>query len=559
MQARAKIAIAFVVVIIAIVVLVVIGRGTTGRTWFNLPSINVNVQADGSARVFGYNLGPILPASLVQQLQAANVQKLDVRIGNNGVHIAANGAELPYLKWNDASVAQVQEILPRLPQVPNGQMIANALPWLRTIGLGAAINLPPASGAAALDIPRWQGETDVTAETPESLAIGPLTIGSLTFDPQGNMLLEGVPAANLEPLLGMSLPALDANTLGLLNTLGAENVQVAVHPNGIDLSLNGNPLPSIAYDTARLNQVSALLPAFVQDPALVETINQVVPLLPATQATVAVSFTGEQAVETELADVSIAIEPDGSVRTLGFPVGPAGTVPVETVQQLQSAGVQRLDVSLQEQGLFLAANGQPLPNITWTGDSLATVAGIAGPMVGTDAEGILSLVEVATNVGPNVSLTVPPAEGAEAVEVAEEPNFALQPVEASPTAPMMRVTASVDANGNLTMLGGLSAEEFSQLGIALPALPADLVATLQSTGAREIQLATDPGVLNVRLDGADALMVNYDEASLLAALAIATPLAGDSPLGDPSVNQLVREQIIPQVPAANVDVVLALQ
>jgi hypothetical protein len=227
---------------------------------------------------------------------------------------------------------------------------------------------------------------------------------------------------------------------------------------------------------------------------------------------------------------------------LGFPVGGAGTVPAETVQQLQTAGVQRLDVSLQEQGLYLAANGQPLPNITWTGDSLATVAGIAGPMVGTDAEGIMSLVNVATNVGPNVVLTVPPAEGAAAIEAPAEPNFALQPVEANPTAATLKVNAGVDANGNLTMLGGLTAEEFSQLGISLPAIPANLVSTLQTTGAQEIQLDTDPGVLNVRLDGADA-----------------TPLAGDTPLGDPSVNQFVREQIIPQVPPADVNVVLALQ
>lgn len=559
MQARAKIAIALVVALIAILVLVIVGRGTTGRTWFNLPSVKVNLQADGSARVFGFNLGPVLPASQVQQWQAANLQKLEVRIGHNGVHVAANGGELPYLKWDDASFEQLRQLLPKLPQVPNGQQIARWLPWLRTIGLGVALNIPPASGAAKLDIPKWRGESTVTAETPEQLAIGPLTIGSLTFDPEGNMLIEGVPAANLEPLLGMSLPKLDANTLALLNAIGVQTAQVTVQPNGIDLALNGQPLPSIAYDKARLDQLTQVLPAFVADPGLVDTLNQVIPLLPATQATVAVSFTGEQAVETELPAVKIDIEPDGSVRTLGFPVGGAGTVPAETVQQLQTAGVQRLDVSLQDQGLYLAANGQPLPNITWTGDSLATVAGIAGPMVGTDAEGIMSLVDVATNVGPNVTLTVPPVEGAEALEIPAEPNYAVQPVEASPTAAMLKVNAGVDANGNLTMLGGLSADEFGQLGVSLPALPANLVATLQATGAKEIQIDTDPGVLTLRLDGADALKVNYDEASLLAALALATPLAGDSPLGDPAVNQFMREQIIPQVPPADVNVVLALQ
>lgn len=559
MQAKPKIVKILVVALIASLVLGACGGGTTGRTWFNLPSAKVNLQPDGSARVFGYNLGPVLPASQVQQWQSANIQRLEVRIGYNGVHVFTNGAGLPFLRWDQASMTQLQQILPKLPQVPNGQLIARFLPWLRTIGLGVILNVPPAGGSAALDIPRWMAEGDITPETPEALAIGPLTIGSLTFDPEGNMLVEGVPASDLEPLLGMALPTLDANTLALLESIGAEAVQITVQPNGIDLSLNGNPLPSIAYDTARLTQLGQVLPAFVSDPAMLDTINQVLPLLPATQATVAVSFTGEQAVATELAAVKIDIAADGSVRTLGFPVAGAGTVPAETVLQLQGAGVQRVDVSLQEKGLYLAANGQPLPNITWTGDSLATVAGIAGPMVGTSAESIMTLVDLATNVGPNVVLTVPPAEGAEALDVPAEPNFALQPVEASPTAASVRVTAGVDANGNLTMLGGITADEFSQLGISLPALPANLVTTLQTTGAQEIQLDTDPGTLTLRLDGADALMVNYDEASLLTALALATPLAGDSPLGVPAINQFVREQIIPQVPPANVNVILTLQ
>lgn len=559
MQAKPKIVKILVVALIASLVLGACGGGTTGSTWFNLPSAKVNLQPDGSARVFGFNLGPVLPASQVQQWQSANIQRLEVRIGYNGVHVFTNGAGLPFLKWDHASMTQLQQILPKLPQIPSGQLIARFLPWLRTIGMGVILNVPPAGGTAALDIPRWRAEGNITPETPEALAIGPLTIGSLTFDPEGSMLVEGVPASDLEPLFGTALPTLDANTLALLNSIGVEAVQITVQPNGIDLSLNGNPLPSIAYDTARLTQLGQVLPAFVSDPAMLDTLNQILPLLPATQATVAVSFTGEQAVATELAAVKIDIAEDGSVRTLGFPVAGAGTVPAETMQQLQGAGVQRVDVSLQEQGLYLAANGQPLPNITWTGDSLATVAGIAGPMVGTSAESIMTLVDLATNVGPNVVLTVPPAEGTEALDVPAEPNFALQPVEASPTAASMRVTAGVDANGNLTMLGGITADEFSQLGISLPALPANLVTTLQTTGAQEIQLDTDPGMLTLRLDGADALMVNYDEASLLTALALATPLAGDSPLGVPAINQFVREQIIPQVPPANVNVILTLQ
>jgi hypothetical protein len=260
---------------------------------------------------------------LLQQLQAANVQQLEVRIGYNGIHVFANGQDLPFVKWDEASVETLQDILPQLPGVPNANIIAGALPWLRTIGLGVLLDLPLAEGQSELDIPRWNGERQITATTPTSPTIGPITIGSVAFDPQGQAIIEGVPASTLEQALGMPLPlALDANTLAILQGLGAQAVQVKVHPNGIDLSLNDRPLPGIAWDEPRLNNLLTNIPAFVSDPALVDTLNQVVPLLNGADVTVAVSFTGEQAAETVLAPIELNISETGDLSLLGIPVAP---------------------------------------------------------------------------------------------------------------------------------------------------------------------------------------------------------------------------------------------
>ena len=561
MQARPKIVQVFVIALIVSLVLGACGGGSTGKTWFNLPSAAVRVQPDGTARVYGFNVGYILDPALIQQLQSADIQELEVRIGYNGIHVYTNGNQLPFITWDEASVNTLQEILPAL-NVANADTIASALPWLRTIGLGVLLDLPVAQGATELNIPKWRGETTVATESPEQLTLGPLTIGSLTFDPEGNAYIEGVPVSTLEQALGTAIPiTLDPNTLSMLQAIGASAINVELHPNGINLNLGeGKPLPGIAYDTRALENLMAVLPAFVADPALVDTLSNVVPMLTAAQVTLAISLTGEQAAETELAPIQVNITPEGNAEMLGLPVA-EGVLDAAMIGNLQAAGVQRLSINLAPNGLFLAANDQLLPSVTWDEASLDTVVQIAGPLSGLGAEGLASILDIATGIGPNVAINFPTAEGAEVLELpapAEMPTeFA--PVEPDPQGVTLRVTAGVDAQGNLTSLGGLSAEDFAILGVTLPPVPPELLGVLESAGASTVMLDTQPGALVVRVGDSEAMRVAYDTEALTAALNIAVPFAEGTPLTDPVVDTLLREQILPLLPTADVDITLTLQ
>ncbi len=557
MQARPKIVKILVVALLVSLVLAACGGGSTGKTWFNLPSAKVRIQPDGAMRVWGLNVGYFPQPALIQQFQGANIQQLEVRIGYNGIHVYANGEDLPYVRWDESSVQTLQEILPQLPGVPNADTIASALPWLRTIGLGVLLEIPLSNGNGRLDIPRWRGETEITTATPAEPTLGPIVIGSLAFDPQGQAIIEGVPVSTLEQALGMSLPlALDANMLALLQGLGAQQVQVKVQPNGIDLSLNDRPLPSIAWDEPRLNTLLANIPAFVADPALVGTLNQAVPLLNGADVTVAVSFTGEQAADTTLTPIELTIAENGDLSLLGIPLAP-GAVPADAIANLQAANVQQLAVSVQPTGLYVAANGQTLPTITWTEESLAVLTQVIGPMAG-GVDLLNTVLPVALGLGPNVKVNVPLASGATVLEIPAEVDFAIQPVAAVDDSPAININLAVDAAGNLVTLGGFTAEEFAELGITLPTLPVDSLAALRTAGVQELQLNTEPGVLHVRFDGSEALAVNYDDASIMTTLDIATPFLGDSPITTPLVNQLLREQIVPLILTSNVDVAVDL-
>ena len=132
-------------------------------------------------------------------------------------------------------------------------------------------------------------------------------------------------------------------------------------------------------------------------------------------------------------------------------------------------------------------------------------------------------------------------------------------VEADAQGPAIRLTLGVDSQGNITSVGDLGLDVLSLLGVSLPSLPPDVVANLQATGASQVEVDTDPGVLHLKLDGQEAITVNYDTASLQLALQLAAPFLGDTPLGQPGVNQLVTEQIVPLVPVSDVNIVLNLE
>lgn len=559
MQVRPKIVQIFAVTLIVSLILGACGGGTTGSTWFNLPSAKVHVQADGTARVWGYNVGYIgLTPALIQQLQSANIQELEVRIGYNGIHVYANGEDLPYIPWDQESVETLQDILPALPNVPNAELIANALPWLRTIGLGVELDLPLAEGASELDIPRWNGETEISEESPEEFTLGPLSIGSLTFDESGSAYIEGVPVSTFESALGADLPLeLDPNTVDLLEQLSAEAVQVSLHPNGIDLTLNDRPLPGIAYDSAYLERTLTYLPAFVSDEDLLAILTDVIPQLTAADVTMAISFTGEQTLETEMPPIEANLTPEGNVIFLGVPVA-QGVVPADTIQMLEEANIQRVQVTIGQEGMRLTVNNQLMPTIDWTEESLATIAEVVGPAT-FGPEGFTSLLDVVIGLGPNVILNVPPAEGAEAIEVSADAEPSFVAPEADPDAPTLHLRAGVDSQGNITMLGGIPTASLSELGVSLPALPADVVDLLATADAQEIQLLTEPGALVALLDGEEALRVSYDTASLQSALSLAAAFMGDSPLTEPGVSTLLNEQILPLLPVSNLDVVLTLE
>ena len=543
MQARPKILKIFVVALIASLVLAACGGGTTGATWFNLPSIPLQLQETGTLSVFGLPVTTLNPA-LVQQLQGANVQKMEVRIGYNGIHIYANGVDLPYISWDAESLGTLQDVLRNAPNIPNGALIANALPVLRQVGLGVALNLPSAAGA---NLPAWSGETTAATDAVDpAQLIGPFQIGSVAFDEAGNLQIGSVAGS----ALGLNGPLLDANTLAMLNSFGIDKLNITTEPNALKLSMNDRPLPSLAYDSASLAQVQPLVASFA--PALAPTLEQFLPKLQNAQLDVAVSFTGQPAGETQLAPVPVALNADGTLTVFGTPLSSTPMVPADLLQKLQAAGVQQLDLEIGQDGIFLAADGQTLPTITWTPESMTTLAAIVGPLAGVSSEMISSGLAMIKETGAIKASIAMPGATATAAEI----NKTLATPDTSSVPQAVIHANATYSGGSIQSIAGLP--EGAVPGFPL-ALPPNVSGILDGLDADTVALATEPGKLNLLLDGATALTINYDDAALQKTLDVASPFLVGTPLENPAMMTLVREQIMPLVPAADLDITVALQ
>ena len=283
------------------------GGGGQGQTWFNLPSLSVAFDANGNASVYGIGLGPLLTPDQLQMLQALG-QKVELRIGYNGVHVYVNGEDQIYLAWDDESVANLLAIV---GAIPGGDTAAEGLPWLRRIGLGAAITLPAADGAA-LDLPRWRGETAISAE-PSAQPGDPLVLG-VSFDESGSGSIGSIPGSALAALTGGANPLqLDPALLGQLRSLGIGNIQIATTPSGIALTVDGKRMPGIAYDAAYLGRLQNLLPAVLAgDQATQNLLGGVLTQLPNLNLAVTADLTGKPT-ELQLPDLPVSVGEDGSL------------------------------------------------------------------------------------------------------------------------------------------------------------------------------------------------------------------------------------------------------
>ena len=120
MQAKTRVWPAILAVLFLTLLLAACGGGTSGKTWFNLPSARLDVQPNGTASYYGLPIPAQLVApAQIEMLQSLDAQEIEARFGYNGIRASLNGDQLPSLAWDAESQQTLQELVPTVPGSPS--------------------------------------------------------------------------------------------------------------------------------------------------------------------------------------------------------------------------------------------------------------------------------------------------------------------------------------------------------------------------------------------------------------------------------------------------------
>ena len=470
------------------------GGASTGSTWFNLPSVTVNVRDDGSLRVMGIPVGTTASTGLsavVDPLQAAGADTLEVRIGYNGIHIYLDGQDLPYIAWDEDSAAVLATIIEA--QSP-GLGADELLDWVRRVGVGVRIQMSDTRAE------RWRGETSYTPMEAPAELVGPMDLSGLAFDGNGVLTVEGVDLG-----LGALIPA---HICGILSDLGTETVSLNFTPNTLDLALNGQDLPSLAYDSdslaAGLELASALL---ANDPATLSLVESFLPKLPALAISGTISFTGQAAGSLALPErIVVPVNADGTLGdVMGLPLGAILTDPVlpaDMIGKLTGAGITRLDVSLSGLNVAAAVDGAPIPEIALHDGAKPLLASLA-PL----PDGTLELVETLTGAQPlNLVLSLPGDASDTSVSMLGAMSLEAPSTAAGPLVLPITITGNA-----ITGIGG---PDPAALGLGDVALPDGVLDMLGDLGITSLTIVNSPNSLVIETNGSEAVGLAYDAATM---------------------------------------------
>jgi hypothetical protein len=232
-----------------------------------LPRIVVDIDAAGNPSILGLKVADVaaltgqdfsglrMDKPTVDRLVAAGIQNIEVRQSGNGMEWLVDGKLMPYLGWDDASLAAAGK-LAALADVQNWQTIVQLLPVVRRVGVDLALKLPRPAGVAEIPLGttgRTSGATTEAKQPPTAVVRA-----EVKYDQGGVPSILGVSAADLAGM-GINLPAgLSPDMVKKLQANNIQSLEISTKPNGLTLYTNGQPLPYLAWDQETLNNLIAV-------------------------------------------------------------------------------------------------------------------------------------------------------------------------------------------------------------------------------------------------------------------------------------------------------------
>lgn len=264
---------------------------------FLLPNLTVKLNEEGAPTVLGIPpklISTVLrqdvsafsvPAKTVKQLMDGGVQHAEFVVAGDGLYIFINGQPMPYLVLDDQTRQSVGELL-KLAGVDdkmatNVQNLLNNQ-FISRLGVPLVVKLPVPEGQAEIPVRAKGAVPLVNTDQARASVTDPSLIAhvDVAVDDQGVPTLAGTSMSEMQGAfesaglpVDLSSVRIDPTTIAGLTAGGIHLVQLETQPEGLYLYVNGNRLPRVAYDQARLQSALDLYGKLQPDSPNVPLLN----------------------------------------------------------------------------------------------------------------------------------------------------------------------------------------------------------------------------------------------------------------------------------------------
>ncbi|MCB0063515.1 MAG: hypothetical protein KDE19_15440 [Caldilineaceae bacterium] len=271
---------------------------------------------------------------------------------------------------------------------------------------------------------------------------------TVDYDRDGTAYVGSVPVAELGAVVGTDLSplSLKADQIDWLTEAGIQSVQLTNRPDQLLLVVNGHTLPRLMWDDASLNAGAELLQKIIAQSELPTDSTALLPVIANFGGGITLRFAGEsetaamplleqphaaataaQAAYLDLISappqitIDVFYQPDGRWHVDGLDATAwEAIMPLpwerlnldgEVMAFLQANEIREFVLRSNQQGLFLAVNGEVLPHLDWSNGELLNLITLAeeGQIIADQFENsatVTSLVATGKRLLPLVQVTV---------------------------------------------------------------------------------------------------------------------------------------------------------
>lgn len=271
------------------------------RFLLSLPRLEIEVDSQGNPTVGGVaisDIGGLLGAQLpeftinpyyVSWMTNTDVQHIELVHGADGIYLYVNGQPMPYLGWNSESLANVGQVAGMF-NVPFAQLIGTLVPVLERTGLDVVLRFPTQTGAAPIAL----RDPNVVPEPParDGDVASIVTRADVVFDERGIPSIAGISGQDLANI-GIPVPALAPATMDTIKQYGIKDFRITTADQGVNLTVNGMPLPRVVWSNAFLNNAAGLYAQMNPDSPYIELAKLFLPELNNVDVDLVLKFPGQ--------------------------------------------------------------------------------------------------------------------------------------------------------------------------------------------------------------------------------------------------------------------------